>query len=112
MVETSAGRFSTTMKMLSVKTQAEKHYKQKNTTGLRNVAVEGLVLDSDVLDNLRVEQVGSFYVVVSAIVIGVNIILIDSSNYNFLNFQNSLILNNSYIKPIIFISFSIPVSLI
>ena len=55
---------------------------------------------------------GSFYVVVGAIVVGVNIILFDSSNYNFLNLQNSLILNNSYIKPIFFISFSIPVSLI
>ena len=56
MLGTSAGRFSTTMKILPVKTQAENYYKQKNTTRLRNGAVEGLVLDSDGLDNLRVSK--------------------------------------------------------
>ena len=53
MLGTSAGRFSTAMKMLPGKTQ---EFGQKKGTGLRNGVVEGQVLVSDGLDNLKVNK--------------------------------------------------------
>ena len=47
-----AGCFSTTMEVLPVKTQAG----LKKATGLREGAVEGVVLVSDGLDSLRVSN--------------------------------------------------------
>ena len=51
MLGTCAGRFSTTMKTLPVKSH---ELGLKNATGLRNGAAESLV--SDGLDNLRVSK--------------------------------------------------------